>query len=209
MSYKERVATNVKWDVDEMDAVMYLCDMSSADCAYSLNVDVYEFEAMSIGDKIRLMKRTYSGEENINKLYELLNLPTNVPIPDDVYQIDRYLYNKYAYHTESFDIKKRICDSEQYWYIVVASTVLSNPISHDMKIMTFKGRHKDVKQKIFELYTKYRCKHLSEFLKGANSMDDIECDDDDNPTRYTVSSSYKSCNLIITAYNEENVEPLA
>lgn len=73
MSYKERIATNVKWDVDEMDAVMYLCDLSAVDCAYSLNVDVYEFEAMSLGDKIRLMKQTYSGEENINKLYELLN----------------------------------------------------------------------------------------------------------------------------------------
>lgn len=209
MSYKERIATNVKWDVDEMDAVMYLCDLSAVDCAYSLNVDVYEFEAMSLGDKIRLMKQTYSGEENINKLYELLNLPTNVPIPDDVCYIDSYLYNKYAYHTKSFDVEKRICDSEQNWYIVVTSTFLSNPISHNTKIMTFKSSHKDVKQKIFELYTKYRCKHLSEFLKGANSVDDIECDNDENPTRYTVSSSYKSVNLIITAYDADKVEPLA
>ena len=75
--------------------------------------------------------------------------------------------------------------------------------------MTFKGSHKDVKQKIFELYTKYRCKHLSEFLKGANSVDDIECDNDENPTRYTISSSYKSVNLIITAYDAEKVESLA
>ena len=57
MSYKERIATNVKWDVDEMDAVMHLCDLSVADCAYALNVDVYKFESMSLVEKLRLMNR--------------------------------------------------------------------------------------------------------------------------------------------------------
>ena len=78
MCKKERIAVNIKWDVDEMDAVMHLCDLSDTDCAYALNVDVYKFEAMSLVEKLRLMKQTYSGEENINKLYELLNLPTSI-----------------------------------------------------------------------------------------------------------------------------------
>jgi hypothetical protein len=43
MCNKERIAVNIKWDVDELDAVMHLCDLSDTDCAYALNVDVYKF----------------------------------------------------------------------------------------------------------------------------------------------------------------------
>lgn len=204
MSYKERIATNVKWDVDEMDAVMYLCDMSSADCAYSLNVDVYKFEAMSIGDKIRLMKQTYSGEENINKLYELLNLPTSISIPDNVCYIDSYLYNKYGYHTKSFEIEEKTCNLQRDWHFVVTrkyTTDLGFERYHT-KIMTFKGSHNEVEQKILELSKLYSINGF-----GSASMY-LYTDNDEKPSQYTSVISFTKATVTIIAYDAEKVEPL-
>lgn len=203
MSYKERIATNVKWDVDEMDAVMYLCDLSAADCAYALNVDVYKFESMSLVEKLRLMKQTYRGQENLDKMYELLCLPTNISIPDNVCCIDSYLYSKYGYHTKSFEIEEKTCNLPRDWHFVVTrkyTTDLGFDRYHT-KITTFKGTHNDVEQKILEL-----SKCINEF--GYASMY-LYTDNDENPSQYTSVISFTKATVTIVAYDAEKVEPLA
>ena len=212
MSNKERIATNIKWNVDELDAVMHLCDLSDADCAYALNVDVSEFEAMGLSERLSLMKQTYRGQENLEKLYELLGLPTSISLPDNVCYIDSYLYSKYGYYTKSFDVEEKVRSLQKDWYFVVTSKCKTDfgIDRYHKKIMTFKGTHDEVEQKISELYEKYRCENLCGHTNGSGSASmDLYMDDDENPTQYTALISFASETVTIVAYDAENVEPLA
>lgn len=203
MCNKERIAVNIKWDVDELDAVMHLCDLSDTDCAYALNVDVYKFESMSLVEKLILMKQTYRGQENLDKMYELLCLPTSISIPDNVCCIDSYLYSKYGYHTKSFEIEEKTCNLQKDWHFVVTkecTTDLGFDRYHT-KIMTFKGTHNEVEQKILEL-----SKCINKF--GHASMY-LYTDNDENPSQYTTVISFTKATVTIVAYDAEKVEPLA
>ncbi len=182
---------------------MYLCDLSDADCAYALNVDVYKFESMSLVEKLRLMKQTYRGQENLDKMYELLCLPTSISIPDNVCCIDSYLYSKYGYHTKSFEIEEKTCNLQKDWHFVVTRECITD-LGFDRyhtKITTFKGTHNEVEQKILEL-----SKCINEF--GYASMY-LYTDNDENPSQYTSVISFTKATVTIVAYDAEKVEPLA
>lgn len=202
MCNKERIAVNIKWDVDELDAVMHLCDLSDTDCAYALNVDVYKFESMSLVEKLILMKQTYRGQENLDKLYELLCLPTSISIPDNVCCIDSYLYRKYGYHTKSFEIEEKTCNLQKDWHFVVTKKCTTDLgfDRYSSKIMTFTGTCNDVAQKILELSKEYGV--------GYASMD-LYLDNEENPSQYTAVISFTKATVTIVAYDAEKIEALA
>jgi hypothetical protein len=83
-------ATNIIWEINYLDIYNKQKSLKPIESARLLNISVISYNAMSEGEKLRLIANQY-GTYNTMELCEFFKLPKEIEIPDTVENINEYL----------------------------------------------------------------------------------------------------------------------